>query len=90
MFNDAQGGLNMVRMIARLPAVLNSDPRSRSALYRDMEEGFFPKPVLIGARAVGWPTNEVDAMVAARISGKSENEIRALVKTLEAARKGQL
>ena len=80
----------MVRMIARLPAVLNSYPRSRSALYRDMEEGIFPKPVSIGARAVGWPTTEVDAMVAARISGKSDNEIRTLVKTLEAARKGQL
>ena len=50
----------------------------------------FPKPVAIGARAVGWPANEVDAVVAARISGKSESEIRALVKTLEAARKGQL
>ena len=80
----------MVRAISRLPTVLNSYPRSRSALYRDIEDGVFPKPVAIGARAVGWPANEVDAVVAARISGKSESEIRALVKTLEAARKGQL
>jgi hypothetical protein len=34
----------------------------------------------------GWPAHELDAIAAARISGKSEDEIRALVHDLIAAR----
>jgi prophage regulatory protein len=36
---------------------------------------------------VGWPDNEVAALNAARIAGKSESEVRELVVKLEAARK---
>ena len=41
----------------------------------------------IGLRAVGWPSYEVAAINAARIAGKTDEEIRALVVKLEAARK---
>lgn len=61
--------------------------RGRSSLYSDIKAGLFVKPVSIGARAVGWPSNEVDTIIAARIAGKSDEEIRALVLKLEAARK---
>ncbi len=61
---------------------------SRSTLYLRIAEGTFPKPVSLGARAVGWPASEVEALNAARISGKSNSEIRDLVVKLEAARKG--
>jgi prophage regulatory protein len=47
----------------------------------------FTHPVQIGLRAVGWPDNEVDSLNEARIAGKSEVEIRALVVKLEVARK---
>jgi len=60
---------------------------SRSTIYLRIAEGTFPKPVSLGARAVGWPSHEVAALNAARIAGKQEAEIRDLVKTLEAARK---
>ena len=60
---------------------------SRSTLYLRIAEGTFPKPVSLGARAVGWPASEVEALNAARISGKSISEIRDLVVKLEAARK---
>ena len=60
---------------------------SRSTLYLRIAEGTFPKPVSLGARAVGWPASEVEALNAARISGKSNSEIRDLVVKLEAARK---
>jgi prophage regulatory protein len=36
---------------------------------------------------VGWPASEVAALNAARISGKSNSEIRDLVMKLVAARK---
>jgi len=38
---------------------------SRSALYRRIAKGTFPKPVtLSGGRAVGWIEREVDAFLA--------------------------
>jgi hypothetical protein len=51
------------------------------------QQGLFTHPVQIGLRAVGWPSSEVAALNAARIAGKSDEEIRALVVRLEAARK---
>jgi len=60
---------------------------SRSTLYLRIAQGVFPRPVSLGARAVGWPDNEVAALNAARIAGKSESEVRELVVKLEAARK---
>lgn len=77
----------MATNILRLPTVLRKRGRSRSAHYLDIQQGLFPRPVSIGARAVGWPEDEVDAINAARIAGKTDAEIRALVAALEAARK---
>jgi len=73
--------------ILRLPAVLKCRGRCRSSHYADIKAGLFVKPVLIGLRATGTPDNEVEALNAARISGKTDEEIRALVVKLEAARK---
>jgi len=77
----------MTITILRLPAVLRERGRSRSAHYLDIQQGLFTRPVPIGARAVGWPSNELSALNAARISGKSDDEIRDLVTHLELARK---
>lgn len=79
----------MVIRILRLPAVLNDRGRSRSAHYLDIQQGLFTRPVAVGLRAVGWPGNEVATLNAARIAGKSDDEIRALVVKLEAARKAE-
>lgn len=77
----------MSHFILRLPAVLKRRGRSRSSHYADIKSGLYVKPVQIGSRAVGTPEDEVDALNAARIAGKSDDEIRALVAKLEAARK---
>lgn len=77
----------MSRRILRLPDVLKKRGRSRSAHYLDIQEGLFTRPVSIGARAVGWPDDETDTLNEARIAGKTDDEIRALVAKLEAARK---
>jgi prophage regulatory protein len=76
----------MVTTILRLPNVLRERGRSRSSHYSDIQQGLFTEPVTIGARAVGWPASEVSALNAARIAGKSDEEIRALVVKLKAAR----
>jgi len=73
--------------ILRIPAVLKRRGRTRSGHYADIKSGLFVKPVKISARAVGTPDDEVDALNAARIAGKTDEEIRALVAKLEAARK---
>lgn len=76
----------MSTTILRLPVVLRERGRSRSAHYLDMQQGLFTRPVQIGARAVGWPADELTTLNAARIAGKSDDEIRRLVITLESAR----
>ena len=58
----------------------------RSTLYLRIAQGLWPKPVSLGARAVGWPAGEVSAVNAARIAGKTDDEIRALVVRLELER----
>ena len=73
--------------ILRIPAVLERRGRSRSSHYADIKAGLFVKPVLIGLRATGTPDYEVDALITARIAGKTDEEIRALVIKLEADRK---
>ncbi len=73
--------------ILRLRQVLKARGRSRSTHYTDIKQGLFPRPVLLGARAVGWPEHEVAALNAARIAGMTDVEIRTLVTQLEAARK---
>jgi prophage regulatory protein len=77
----------MTHTILRLPAVIRERGRSRSAHYLDIQQGLFTRPVAIGLRAVGWPADEVAALNAARIAGKTDEEVRALVVKLEAARK---
>lgn len=59
---------------------------SRSTIYLRISQGLFVRPVSLGARAVGFPAGEVEALNAARIAGKSDAQIRALVQTLQAAR----
>lgn len=77
----------MVTSFLRLPSVCLLRALSRSSIYKQIKGGLFPPPVSIGARAVGWPANEVDAVNRARMAGKSEHEIRELVKALVVARK---
>ena len=72
--------------IDRLPEVLRKTGRSKSGHYADVAAGLFSRQVRISVRCVGWPAHEVDALIAARIAGRSDAEIRELVVNLEAAR----
>jgi prophage regulatory protein len=73
--------------ILRLPATKSQSGYSRSTIYLRINQGLWPKQISLGPRAIGWPANEVAALNAARISGKTDAEIRELVLKLEAARK---
>lgn len=52
----------------RLPEVLARTGLSRSTIYVRLEQGRFPRPVSLGARAVGWIESEVDEWMRARIA----------------------
>jgi prophage regulatory protein len=73
--------------IFRMPAVkAETGHRSHASIYNAIKAGLFTKPVQIGQRSVGWPSDEVKAINAARIAGKSETEIKELVNRLHAKR----
>lgn len=72
--------------ILRQPAVLDRYGKSRSPFYCDIATGLFTRPVRLGARAVGWPESEVEAIVRARIRGDDDRAIRRLVQQLHEAR----
>lgn len=77
----------MLPTILRLPGVKSATGLSRSTIYSYIQQGLWIKPVRLGVRSVGWPDYEVAALLSARISGRSDDEIRELVKLLEAKRK---
>ena len=72
--------------IQRLPTVSNLTGLSRSTIYRRINQSLFPRPIPIGGDRVGWLSTEVEAINKARISGKSDDQIKLLVSKLEAAR----
>lgn len=78
---------NMMQNILRLPTVTFRSGISRSTLYLQISQRLWTKPIKIGRRAVGWPVNEVNELIIARIAEQTDDEIRTLVEKLEAARK---
>ena len=69
--------------IIRLPEVSRTTGLARSTIYLRIEQGLLPKPVSLGGKAVGWPASEISQINAARIAGKSNEEIKSLVDELE-------
>jgi prophage regulatory protein len=60
---------------------------ARPTLYEAMAKGLFPRPIKLGEKSSAWPCRDVDAMCAARIAGKTEEELRTLVVELTENRK---
>ena len=73
--------------ILRMPSVKKeTGHKSHASVYTGVKAGTFTRPVRIGQRAVGWPSDEVHAINAARIAGQSDEQIKALVIRLHAKR----
>ena len=56
----------MLDRLMRLEEVLSYTGLSRSELYRQIQEGTFPRPVRVGKRAVRWRESEVVEWIAER------------------------
>lgn len=68
--------------LLRRNEVIRLTARSRSSLLIDEKAGLFCPPVSIGDRAVAYVKHEVEALIQARIQGKTTIEIRDLVSNL--------
>lgn len=84
--------LPSINPLYRRPIVEQATGYSRSTIYRKINDGLFTKPISLGtdksgnACQVAWPANEIQALINARIAGKSDDQIKALVVELESAR----
>lgn len=73
--------------ILRKPEVKTENGwRSDASVSSAVRAGLLTKPVPLGRRSVGWPDYEVKAITAARIAGKSDADIKALVTRLHERR----
>ena len=85
-----------INPLYRRPTVEVVTGYSRSTIYRKIKDGLFTSPVILGADKsgnacqVGWPANEVQAIIDARIAGKSDDDVKKLVKKLHADRAAAL
>jgi prophage regulatory protein len=57
----------MVTWILRLPLVKAHTGLYRSTIYQRVGEGTFPRPVNLGAHAVGWLETAIDGWLTAQI-----------------------
>jgi len=73
--------------LLRKPTVLAMVGFGTTTLYDRIKAGLFMHPIRIGARLSAWRASEVKAVNDAIAAGKSDDEIRAIVKELEEARK---
>ena len=60
-----------------------------STLYAHIDRGMFPAPVRLSRRFVVFPQEEVNAIIDARIAGKTDDEVRQLVAEIMEARKAR-
>jgi prophage regulatory protein len=58
----------MTKKIIRLPIVKNRTGYSRSSIYAGIADGSFPAQIPLGARAVGWVEDEINAWVERRVA----------------------
>lgn len=57
----------MASSILRLPEVKTRVGLSRSAIYLAVSRAEFPRPVQLGARAVGWLESEIEEWIRERV-----------------------
>ena len=58
------------RRFLRLPEVKHASGYGRTAIYEKIKAGEFPKPYPLGARAVGWLADDVEAWIESRIQAR--------------------
>ena len=70
-----------------LKEVLEYRHRSRSSHFRDIKNGLCTTPINVGPNSVVWLSTELATLRAAVIAGKSEDEIKHIVRELQDLRR---
>lgn len=58
--------LTPTKQFLKLPIVCNKTAKSRSAIYKAIKDGKFPKPYANGERSVAWLASDIDAWIDAQ------------------------
>jgi len=66
--------MNAPKKFLRLPAVIEMVGKSRTAIYRDIQDGTFPAPVRVGTRAVAWESTVIENWHEVRIAASKKVE----------------
>lgn len=75
-----------INRLLRINPVRERTGYPKSTIYHAIRNGTFPAPIKTGERMSAWLESEVTAIINARIAGKSTDDIKTLVKELEAKR----
>jgi len=59
--------------LVRLPEVKQKSGKSRSAIYKGMQDGTFPKSISLGSKSVAWLESEIDAWISDRVQASRGN-----------------
>jgi prophage regulatory protein len=73
--------------VIRKPEACKLAGISNTNLFEQTRAGTFPAAIPLGPRAVGFLEHEVQAVIAARSIGKSDDELRGIVQNLIKQRK---
>lgn len=79
--------LSEIRCI-RLPELTALLGIGKSSVYLLVANGLLPPPIHISTRCSTWPLGEIRAVVGARAAGKSDDEVRLVVRNIMASRQG--
>ena len=63
--------------ILRRPQVEARTGLSRSTIYARIQDGTFPRPILLGSRAVGWLEHEIDDWLDQRLKASRPSGSRS-------------
>lgn len=59
--------------ILKLPEVMKATSLSRSSIYAFIKENSFPRPIHLGARAVGWLESEISDWINQKAESRVQN-----------------
>lgn len=85
---DSLGQVHMsdIERLLKLESVMDRRASGRSKIFSDIQDGTWIRPIKRSFRDAVWREREVDILIRAEIAGKGRDEIKALVKRLEADR----
>ncbi len=81
-----QKNINLPIALLSMDQLVKAVQLCRSHIYNLMRLGLFMRPVKISERRIVWLSTEVERWIEAKIAGKSDDEIKALVIQMQNSR----